>query len=141
MTNHAGALKMRMQIALVLASTLILSACGSSEASTAGAGDPTLDASTIAHAAADEAAKADAIAKAQEYATPSRVSEVKSSDVVEAENTVKLIINLNHRLCAEVVNVRPASVSTYHVKCIKNIGGRTTIDYLVNGENNTVVRI
>lgn len=139
MTNHVGALRMRIQTALVLVSTLILSACGSSEASTAG--DPTTDAYTIAHAAADEAAKADAIAKAKEYATPSQVSEVKSSDVIEAENTVKLIINLNHRLCAEVVNVRPASGGTYHVKCIKNIGGRAMIDYLVDGENNTVVRI
>ena len=69
-------------------------------------------------------------------------SNASAASLHDAENAVKLIINLNHHLCARVTYVEPAMESgVFHVRCIKNIGGRTTVDYMVNGRTNTAVRV
>lgn len=75
-------------------------------------------------------------------AMPAELAAAPRASVRDAEGVVKLIINLNHRLCARVTYVESTSqAGVFHVRCVENVGGRRTVNYLVDGRSNTVVRI
>lgn len=68
-------------------------------------------------------------------------AEYKSPLVQRAENTLKMIIGLNHQRCAEVVYVEKLQGSVYGVTCIKRAGNKQRVHYAVDGANNAVVSV
>jgi len=120
---------------LMLAGMSIITACGSSSQPADDQSSPAASVDVRATEAASPSGETGHASAAEARARS------KPPEVVEAENAVKLIINLNGRLCAEITNVQPVSESVFHVTCIKNIGGKRTIDYLVDSSDNSVERI
>lgn len=59
----------------------------------------------------------------------------------DADKALRLFINLTGNLCAKVVSVHKLEVPDYYeVRCIEYRGGTGTVDYLVNFEEQKVIR-
>jgi hypothetical protein len=58
-------------------------------------------------------------------------------EMKQAEDLVKLIINLNGHLCAEIQNVQPVGLTSYEVSCTEYRSGSGQARYLVDGKANT----
>lgn len=57
------------------------------------------------------------------------------------DKALRLFINLTGNLCAKVVSVHKLEVPDYYeVRCIEYRGGTGTVDYLVNFEEQKVIR-
>lgn len=59
----------------------------------------------------------------------------------DTDKALRLFINLTGNLCARVVSVHKLEVPDYYeVRCIEYRGGTGTVDYLVNFEEQKVIR-
>lgn len=59
----------------------------------------------------------------------------------DTDKALRLFINLTGNLCAKVVSVHKLEVPDYYeVRCIEYRGGTGTVDYLVNFEEQKVIR-
>lgn len=59
----------------------------------------------------------------------------------DADKALRLFINLTGNLCAKVVSVHKLEVPDYYeVRCIEYRGGTGTVDYLVNFEEQKVIK-
>nr|DAQ98197.1 MAG TPA: exopolysaccharide production protein [Caudoviricetes sp.] len=57
------------------------------------------------------------------------------------DKALRLFINLTGNLCARVVSVHKLEVPDYYeVRCIEYRGGTGTVDYLVNFEEQKVIK-
>lgn len=57
------------------------------------------------------------------------------------DKALRLFINLTGNLCAKVVSVHKLEVSDYYeVRCIEYRGGTGTVDYLVNFDEQKVIK-
>lgn len=57
------------------------------------------------------------------------------------DKALRLFINLTGNLCAKVVSVHKLEVPDYYeVRCIEYRGGTGTVDYLVNFEEQKVIK-
>lgn len=59
----------------------------------------------------------------------------------DTDKALRLFINLTGNLCAKVVSVHKLEVPDYYeVRCIEYRGGTGTVDYLVNFEEQKVIK-
>lgn len=59
----------------------------------------------------------------------------------DTDKALRLFINLTGNLCARVVSVHKLEVPDYYeVRCIEYRGGTGTVDYLVNFEEQKVIK-
>lgn len=59
----------------------------------------------------------------------------------DTDKALRLFINLTGNLCAKVVSIHKLEVPDYfEVRCIEYRGGTGTVDYLVNFEEQKVIK-
>lgn len=59
----------------------------------------------------------------------------------DTDKALRLFINLTGNLCAKVVSVHKLEVPDYYeVRCIEYRGGTGTVDYLVNFDEQKVIK-